>query len=157
MEQKKGQNILSTLACPKPGDFTTRPVVMDTHGLVASGHYLASRIGLDILERGGNAIDAGVAVGFALSVLEPHLYGIGGEVPILLYLANEQRVVCISGQGPAPKKTTIEWFKNAGFDAIPGDGLLAATIPDAVSAWVTALMHFGTMRLSDVLEPAAEG
>ena len=156
MEQKKGQDILSTLAGSKPGDFTTRPVVMGTHGLVTSGHYLASRIGLDILERGGNAIDAGVAVGFALSVLEPHLYGIGGEVPILLYLAKEQRVVCISGQGPAPKKATIEWFKNAGFDAIPGDGLLAATIPDAVSAWITALMHFGTMRLSDVLEPAIE-
>ena len=76
-----------------PSGFTTRPVIMGTHGMVTSGHYLASRIGLNILEQGGNAVDAGVAMGFALSVLEPYLYGIGGEVPILIYLAKERRVV----------------------------------------------------------------
>jgi gamma-glutamyltranspeptidase/glutathione hydrolase len=129
---------------------------MGTHGMAASGHYLASRSGLHILERGGNAVDAAVAMGFALAVLEPHLYGIGGEVPVLIYLADEGRVVSISGQGPAPKRATIEWFKREGIDAIPGDGLLAATVPDAISAWITALMHFGTMRLSDVLEPALD-
>ena len=150
------RDILTALAGPRPGDFTTRPVVMGTHGMVASGHYLASRIGLHILESGGNAVDAAAAMGFALSVLEPHLYGIGGEAPLLIYLADEHRVVSLSGQGPAPKRATIEWFNKGGFNAIPGDGLLAATVPDALSAWITALIHFGTMRLSDTLEPAVE-
>jgi len=149
-------DILTTLVCPRPGDFTTRPVVMGTHGMVTSGHYLASRIGLHILESKGNAVDAAVAMGFALSVLEPHLYGIGGEAPVLIYLAGERRVVSLSGKGPAPKKATIDWFSKAGFKTIPGDGLLSATVPDALSTWITALMQFGTMRLSDVLEPAIE-
>jgi gamma-glutamyltranspeptidase/glutathione hydrolase len=124
--------------------------------MVTSGHYLASRIGLHILEEGGNAIDAGVAMGFALSVLEPYIYGIGGEVPILIYLADENRVVSLCGQGHAPRKATIDWFKKNGIDAIPGDGLLAAAVPDAVSTWIAALSHFGTMNLSQVLGPSVD-
>ncbi len=114
-------DILSTLVAPRPHDFTTRPVVMGMNGMVTSGHYLASRIGLHILESGGNAVDAAAAMGFALSVLEPHLYGIGGEGPLLIYLAGGRRVVSLSGQGPAPKRATIEWFKGSGFDVIPGE------------------------------------
>jgi gamma-glutamyltranspeptidase/glutathione hydrolase len=148
--------MLSILAGPGPDIFTTRPVIMGTHGMVTSGHYLASRIGLHILEEGGNAVDAGVATGFALSVLEPYIYGIGGEVPILIYLADEKRVVSLSGQGPAPMRATIEGFRGLGIDAIPGDGLLAAAVPDAVSTWIFALSRFGTMRLARVLEPAIE-
>src|SRR5208283_2109739 len=110
------RDILATLAGPGRGEFTTRPVVMGTHGMVTSGHYLASRIGLHVLEDGGNAVDAAVAMGFALSVLEPHLYGIAGETPILIYLADERRVVSISGQGTAPKKASIEWFEKNGLN-----------------------------------------
>jgi gamma-glutamyltranspeptidase / glutathione hydrolase len=144
-----------------PSAFTTRPVIMGTHGMVTSGHYLASRIGLNILEQGGNAVDAGVAMGFALSVLEPHLYGIGGEVPVLIYLAGQRGVISLSGQGPAPRAATIEWFRGRGIDVIPGDGLLAATVPAAVDTWIFALSRFGTMGLSqvlaDVIELAARG
>src|SRR5512146_251577 len=142
---------LHTLA-DAPTGFTTRPVIMGMHGMVTSGHYLASRIGLSILEQGGNAVDAGVAMGFALSVLEPHLYGIGGEVPILIYLAAERRVISLSGQGPAPRTATIEWFRGRGIDMIPGDGLLAATVPAAVDTWIFALSLFGTMSLAQVLD-----
>jgi gamma-glutamyltranspeptidase/glutathione hydrolase len=148
--------MLSILAGPDTGVFTTRPVIMGTHGMVTSGHYLASRIGLHILEEGGNAVDAGVAMGFALAVLEPYIYGIGGEVPILIYLADEKRVVCLSGQGPAPQKADIEWFRENGIETIPGDGLLAAAVPDAVSTWIAALSGFGTMRLAQVLSPAID-
>jgi len=122
--------------------------------MVTSGHYLASRIGLSVLEDGGNAVDAGVAMGFALSVLEPYIYGIGGEVPILIYLAEGKKVLCLSGQGHAPGNSSIELFKKMGIDAIPGDGLLATAVPDAVSTWITALSLFGTMDLARVLEPA---
>lgn len=156
MNTGKSRNMLSVLAPSRPEDFTTRPVIMGTHGMVTSGHYLAGRIGVRILEDGGNAIDAGVAMGFALAVLEPYIYGIGGEVPILIYLADEKRVVSLCGQGPAPGKATIQWFKRNGFDAVPGDGLPAAVVPDALSTWIAALSRFGTMRLSQVLEAAID-
>jgi gamma-glutamyltranspeptidase/glutathione hydrolase len=156
MATDDSRDMLSVLAGPPSGTFTTRPVIIGTHGMVTSGHYLASRIGLHILEEGGNAVDAGVAAGFALAVLEPYIYGIGGEVPILLYLADEKRVVCLSGQGPAPRNATIDRFRKEGLDSIPGDGLLAAVVPDAVSTWIFALSRFGTMRLAQVLDPAIE-
>ncbi len=149
-------DILSTLAGSGKTRFITRPVIMGTNGMVTSGHYLASRIGLHILEEGGNAVDAGVSMGFALSVLEPYIYGIGGEVPILVYLAEEKRVVALSGQGPAPHAATIDWFRKNRIDTVPGEGLLAAVVPDAVSTWIAALSSFGTMSLSQVLEPSVE-
>ena len=149
------KDILSTLA-GSPVDFTTRPVIMGTHGMVTSGHYLASRIGLQILEDGGNAVDSGVAMGFALAVLEPYIYGIGGEVPILIYMADRKRVVSLCGQGPAPREATIALFREKGIDTIPGDGPLAAAVPDAVATLIAALSGFGTMSLARVLEPSID-
>lgn len=136
--------------------FTTRPVLMGTHGIVTAGHYLGAAAGFRMLQKGGNAIDAGVAAGIALNVLEPQSNGIGGEVPILIYSARQKRVYAINGQGCAPKAATIEWFKNRGIDIIPGDGFLPATVPGAFGSWVTALMHFGRLSLKDVLEPTIE-
>ena len=101
---------------------------------MATGHYLATSAGLKMFAKGGNAIDAGVAAGFALAVLKPHQNGLGGECPILIYNPKDGRVVSISGQGTAPRKATIEWFRNNGIKMIPGDGLLAATVPGAVGA-----------------------
>src|SRR5919204_6435620 len=87
----------------RPAAFATRPVLQGSLGMVAAGHYLASAIGLRILEQGGNAVDAGVAAGFALGVLKPQSNGIGGEVPILIHLRDQQRSVAINGQGWAPR------------------------------------------------------
>lgn len=136
--------------------FTTRPVFMGRHGVVSAGHYLAATAGSRMFEKGGNAIDAGVAAGFALNVLEPHANGIGGEVPILIYCAKQRRVYAINGQGYAPKAATIAWFRSQGIDIIPGDGFLPATVPGAFGSWTTALQQFGRLRLQDVLEPAIE-
>ncbi|MGD8353156.1 MAG: gamma-glutamyltransferase, partial [Pseudomonadota bacterium] len=154
MKSGDSKDVLSALAGSGTDAITTRPVIMGTNGMVTSGHYLASRIGLSVLEDGGNAVDAGVAMGFALAVLEPYIYGIGGEVPILIYLAKEKRVLALSGQGHAPRNSSIEIFRNMGIDTIPGDGLLAACVPDAVSTWITALSHLGTMDLARVLTPS---
>src|SRR5580704_8355419 len=134
--------------------FTTRPVIAGTHGALAAGHYLGSVTGLQILERGGNAIDAAAAIGFSIAVLEPHMNSVGGEVPLLIYLAKEERVVVISGQGPAPKDAKIEWFRSRGMSLIPGDGFLGAVVPSIVATWIEALKRFGTMRLRDVISPA---
>src|SRR5215470_9560743 len=102
-------------------EFTTRPVIRGTFGVVAAGHYLAAAIGMHVLESGGNAIDAGVAAGFALNLVKPQSNGIGGEAPILIYRAADgpgPRVVAINGQGSAPARATIEWFRQADLDLI---------------------------------------
>jgi len=129
-------------------------MVMGTRGVVASGHYLATGIGLDILKRGGNAMDAAAAVGFALAVLKPHQNGIGGEVPILVYAAREGKVWAVSGHGVAPQAATLEHYRGLGLEVIPGDGFLPALVPPAPATWILLLERFGTRRLADVLEPA---
>ena len=136
-----------------PDGFTTRPVYMGTHGVVASGHYLAARAGQRMFDRGGNAIDAAVASGFALNLLEPQNNGLGGEVPILIHSAKEGKVFSISGQGFNAKAATVDWFVKNKIDLIPGDGFLPATVPAMFGSWAFALMRFGTLTLKDVLEP----
>src|SRR5262245_13324506 len=111
---------------------------------------------MQILQSGGNAIDAGVAAGFALALLEPHNNGLGGESPILVYHARSRRVAAINGQGVAPRAATIDWFRQHEIDLIPGDGLLPATVPSQIDNWITALAQFGTLPLAAVLAPAIE-
>jgi gamma-glutamyltranspeptidase/glutathione hydrolase len=136
--------------------FTTRPVLMGTNGMVASTHYLASQAGLCSLKRGGNAVDAGATIWFCLTILEPHRVGVAGESPILIYSADEERVIAVNGQGPAPKAATMSWFKEHGYDLIPPDGFLPAVVPSAFDAWLKALEEFGTMTLGEVLQPAID-
>jgi gamma-glutamyltranspeptidase/glutathione hydrolase len=134
--------------------FTTRPELVGDHGMVASTHWLASATGMSVLERGGNAFDAAVAAGFVLQVVEPHLNGPGGEVPILVWDEAAQRTSVVCGQGVAPAAATIERFSDLGLSLVPGTGLLAATVPGAVGGWLLMLERWGTWRLADVLEPA---
>ncbi len=136
--------------------FTTRPVYMGTHGVLAAGHYLAARAGQLQFDHGGNAIDAVVASGFALNLLKPHLNGLGGEVPILVYSAKEDKVFSISGQGFIGKAATVDWFNKEGIDLIPGDGFLPATVPAMFGTWAFALMRFGTRTLKEVMGPAID-
>jgi len=135
-------------------EFTTRPVIMGTHGVVTSSHYLASEAGLHALRRGGNVVDAGATMWFCLTVLKPHLAGVAGEVPILLYWADEGKVLAVNGQGPAPRGATIDWFREHGYELIPGDGFLPAVVPGAFDAWLTILEEYGTFSLSEAIEPA---
>ncbi len=134
--------------------FTTRPELSGTFGMIASTHYLATAAGMSVLERGGNAFDAAVAAAFTLHVVEPHLNGPGGEVPMILATAADHTPRVLAGQGPAPAAATIEHFESLGIDLIPGTGLLPATVPGAVGAWLTLLRDHGTMRLRDVLDYA---
>lgn len=132
----------------------TRPLIMGQNGVVVSGHHLASDAGLDMLKKGGNAVDAGVATVFAQAVVEFDRFGIGGEVPILIYLADRKKVVAINGHGPAPLKATLEWFSQRNIEAIPGDCFLPAVVPAVVDSLVLALDEYGTLSLAEVLEPA---
>jgi gamma-glutamyltranspeptidase/glutathione hydrolase len=136
--------------------FSTRPELNGSFGMVASTHWLASATGMSVLERGGNAADAAVAAGFVLQVVEPHLNGPGGEVPILLWDETEGQVRVIAGQGVLPRGATIDHYRAQNLDLVPGSGLLAATVPGAMGAWLTLLARWGTWHVRDVLQPAID-
>jgi gamma-glutamyltranspeptidase/glutathione hydrolase len=134
--------------------FTTRPQLAGTFGMVTSTHWLASAAGMAVLEKGGNAFDAAVAAGFVLQVVEPHLNGPAGEVPVIGYDAAGQAVFVLDGQGPAPAAATLGAFAGLGLDLVPGSGLLAACVPAAFGTWMLLLERHGTLPLRDVLEYA---
>ena len=150
---------------------TFRPVVRGSRGVVAGGHPLSVEAGMRILQKGGNAVDAGVATILAASVIEFSHFSFGGEVPILIKLRNKN-VAVIEGMGQAPMKATREFFVNrapatsggqamatmAGAKAgtIPSTGPLAATVPAVFDACITALDQFGTLSLGEVMQPAIE-
>jgi gamma-glutamyltranspeptidase / glutathione hydrolase len=122
--------------------------------MVASTHWLASAAGMAVLEAGGNAFDAAVATGFVLQVVEPHLNGPGGEVPVIGHSAATGETFVLDGQGTAPATATIERFNSLGVDLIPGNGLLAATVPAAFGTWMLLLARYGSLRLRDVMSYA---
>ena len=137
-----------------PNPFTTRPEIDGTFGVVTSTHWIGTAVGMAVLEKGGNAFDAGVATAFTLQVVEPHLNGPGGDVPIIVHDARRGRPEVICGQGPAPQAATIAAFRDLGLDMVPGSGLLAACVPGTFEAWMLVLRDYGTLRLADVLAPA---
>ena len=137
------------------GTFTTRPEIDGTFGVVASTHWIATAVAMGILERGGNAFDAGIAAAFTLQVVEPHLCGPGGDVPVMIYDQRQKKPEVICGQGPAPAGATIKHYRDhLGLDIIPGTGLLAPCIPGTFETYMMVLRDHGTMRLRDVLEAA---
>ena len=134
--------------------FTTRPEIAGTFGVVTSTHWIGSAVGMSILEKGGNAFDAAAATGFALQIVEPHLNGPGGEVPIIFWKAGAAAPRVICGQGWAPMAATIAAYEERGLRLVPGTGLLSAVVPGAFDAWMLMLRDHGTMPLEDVLAPA---
>src|SRR5256714_8570398 len=139
-----------------PNPFTTRPELDGTFGVVAATHWIATAVGMATLERGGNAFDAAVATAFTLQVVEPHLNGPGGDVPVLVYDVRKDKVEVICGQGPAPAGATIAHYRSEGLDLVPGTGLLACCVPGTFETWMLLLRDYGTMRLAEVLAPAID-
>ncbi len=132
-----------------------RPVMRGTKGMVTSGHQLATLAGTRILERGGNAIDAGVAVGICLGVLHCDLVNFGGVAPIIIYHADSRKVKTVSGLGRWPKGASVRFFeKNFGGEMPPG--VHSSVIPSAPDAWILALRRFGTMSFEAVSRDAIE-
>lgn len=144
-------------AAPSPSQSlaTGRPMVMGSRYMISSGHYLASVAGLRMLERAGNAVDAGVAAGLAINVVQPDMTSLGGVAPIMIYLARTDEVVTISGVGWWPKAATLDAVKRLGHGGI-GVGVGRTVVPAAVDAWLTALSRYGTLRLADVAAPAIQ-
>jgi gamma-glutamyltranspeptidase/glutathione hydrolase len=133
---------------------TWRPVVAADHGMVASGHPLASEAGLRVLKSGGNAIDAAIATWAVQGLVEPMMTGIGGDMLILVYLAKTGEVKFINGTGPAPLGATIDLYRGKG--GIPDQGPLSVSVPGAVSAAELAVRGYGSKSFAEVLAPAIE-
>lgn len=134
--------------------FTTRPEIAGTFGVATSTHWIASAVGMSILERGGNAFDAAAAMGFVLQVVEPHLNGPLGDMTLMIRTAGAAAPRVICGQGTAPAGATIDHYHDQGLEMVPGSGLLATVIPGAFDAWMLMLRDHGALPLRTVLEPA---
>ena len=134
--------------------FTTRPEIKGTFGVATSTHWIASAVGMKILEAGGAAADAAAAMGFTLQVVEPHLNGPLGDMPALVRAAGDDAPTVICGQGVAPAGATIDHYRAEGLERIPGSGLLATVVPGSFDAWMIMLRDHGRLPLRDVLEPA---
>ena len=130
-----------------------RPTVAVTRHAISAGHYLAATAGFDILQAGGNAIDAGCAAGIALGVLQSDLVDVAGVAPIMIYLAGKEEVATIAGLGPWPKALDPQFFQREHGGKIP-KGVLRTVVPAAPDAWITALRRYGTMSFGEVAEAA---
>ena len=139
---------------PVPGTTmkSYRPLVQGTNGVVVACHPSAAMAGLDILRRGGNAIDAGVAVGLALHIVHADDCGLLGVAPTIMYLADRKEVTTIDGLGVWPKAASVEYFKRHHDGKLP-EGILRALTPGAADTWFTALARYGTMTFAEVAGP----
>ena len=137
---------------PPNGISSYRPPAMGLSHVVSSGNYYASLAGYQILEEGGNAIDAGVASGIAINVTQPHFTSFAGVAPILIYVAEKDEVVSISGLGRWPQAATLEYFQKT-YGEIPL-GMARCVVPSACDAWLTALENYGTMTFEQVVGPS---
>ncbi|WP_084617283.1 gamma-glutamyltransferase family protein [Ornithinimicrobium pekingense] len=122
--------------------------------MVSSTHWLASQAAMRMLELDGNAADGAVAAGLVLQVVEPHLNGPGGDLPLIVASADDPTPRVLCGQGPAPAGATPEHFAGLGLDRVPGSGPLATAVPGAFDAWMVLLRDRGTMTAREVVAPA---
>ncbi|HEX2114315.1 MAG TPA: gamma-glutamyltransferase family protein, partial [Alphaproteobacteria bacterium] len=132
---------------------TQRPALLGTRHMAVAGHYLAAHAAFRVLEAGGNAVDAGCAAGIALGVVQPDIVNVAGVAPIILYLAERDEVLTVSGLGTWPKAATAAYFRERHGGKIPS-GILRTVVPAAPDAWITALARFGTMSFADVAADA---
>jgi gamma-glutamyltranspeptidase/glutathione hydrolase len=140
---------------PSIGVTQGRPAILGKRWMVSSSHYLASQAGAKMFERGGNAIDAGVASGIALNVLERHLTDFGGVAPIILFRPGMDGPETIDGLGRWPAQFSLDEYRRRHGDDMPV-GIPRSVTPAAADAWLTALARHGTLTLEEVLAPNIE-
>ncbi|MCM2301234.1 MAG: gamma-glutamyltransferase [Flavobacteriaceae bacterium] len=134
-------------------NFATRSEVIGKNGMVASSHPLATQIGLEILKKGGTAVDAAIAVNAALGLMEPTGSGIGGDLYAIVWDAKTQQLYALNASGRSPKSLTIDYFKSKNMDKIPSFGPLPVSVPGCVDGWFELHKKFGKLPMSDILDP----
>ncbi|UWR28028.1 gamma-glutamyltransferase family protein [Sulfitobacter sp. S223] len=137
-------------------DFTTRPEIRGSFGVVTSTHWIASAVGMSMLEKGGNAFDAAVATALVLQVVEPHLNGPAGDMPAIFHSVETGKTQVLCAQGVAPQAATIAHYHEQGLTLVPGSGLLATVVPGAFDGWMLMLRDHGTLSLQEVMQPAID-
>jgi len=134
--------------------FSTRSEVLAQNGMVATSHPLATQIGIDILQSGGNAIDAAIAANAALGLMEPTGCGIGGDLFAIVWDADSKKLYGLNASGRSPKSLTLEYFEKMNMNEIPAWGPLPVSVPGAVDGWFELHEKFGSMDMTDILAPA---
>ncbi len=136
--------------------FATRSEVISQNGMVASSHPLATQIGIDILKKGGNAIDAAIAVNAALGLMEPTGAGMGGDLFAIVWDSKTQKLYGVNSSGPSPQNLTLDYFRKEGLTQIPAHGPLPVTVPGCVSGWFALLDKFGSLPMKQILAPTIQ-
>jgi gamma-glutamyltranspeptidase/glutathione hydrolase len=131
-----------------------RPDVGGIEAAVTSDHVLASAAGTEVLKRGGNAVDAAITMAAVLTVVRPHMNGVGGDNFMLIRLAKTGEIIALNGSGRAGAKATPAFFREKGLKSVPGSGILSVSVPGAVRGWADALQRHGTITLAQALQPA---
>ena len=134
--------------------FSTRSEVIAENGMVATSHPLATQIGIDILKKGGNAVDAAIAANAVIGLMEPTGNGIGGDLFAIIWIENNKRLYGLNASGRSPKNLKLEYFKNNGFSKIPAYGPLPVSVPGCVDGWFEMHEKFGNLNMKQILEPA---
>ena len=136
--------------------FASRSEVIGANGMVATSHPLATQIGLDILKKGGTAVDAAIAANIALGLMEPTGNGIGGDLFAIVWDADKKKLHGLNASGPAPKNISIDYFAEKGLKKIPSYGPLPVTVPGAVDGWVKLHEKFGKLEFESLFAPTIE-
>ena len=134
--------------------FATRSEVIAQNGMVATSHPLATQIGLDILKKGGTAIDAAIAANAALGLMEPTGSGIGGDLFAIIWDGKTKTIHGLNASGRSPKSLTLEYFQSQNLTKIPSFGPLPVSVPGAVDGWFELHEKFGALPMTDILAPA---
>ena len=129
---------------------------MGTRWMITADHPLAAQTGAAVLEAGGNAVDAAIAANLVMTVVRPHMCGLGGDLYALIYMAEKGKFEALNASGRAPAAATLEFFRKKGYRAMPETGLLTATVPGAIAGWQAALEKHGTMSLERLLPKAID-
>ena len=135
-------------------NFSTRSEVLAKNGMVATSHPLATQVGLDILKKGGNAIDAAIAVNATLGLMEPTGSGIGGDLFAIIWSAKDKKLYGLNASGRSPGKLNLKYFKDNKLTEIPAFGPLPVSVPGCVDGWFEMHGKFGTMPMEEILAPA---
>ena len=134
--------------------FSTRSEVIAEHGMVATSHPLATQVGIDILKKGGNAIDAAIAANAAIGLMEPTGNGIGGDLFAILWIEKDKKLYGLNASGRSPKDLTLDYFKTEGITKIPAYGPLPVSVPGCVDGWFEMHDKFGKLAMKKILDPA---
>ena len=134
--------------------FSTRSEVIAEKGMVATSHPLATQVGIDILKKGGNAIDAAIASNAAIGLMEPTGNGIGGDLFAIIWIEKEKKLYGLNASGRSPKNLTLEYFKKNNMSKIPAYGPLPISVPGCVDGWFEMHDKFGKITMQEVLDPA---